>query len=229
MATVLVVPDLHCPWQHEHALDFLAGLKRAHRPERVVVIGDEADCHRWSSHPQDPELPGPGEELRLTRAALRPFYKLFPQARVCVSNHGIRPFRRAAEAALPGGFLRAWKQVIEAPRGWNWAQRWLLDDTVYVHGDGFSGKNAALTAAERYRKNVVLGHVHSHAGVQYSTSVYSQVWGLQVGCLIDTEAPAFAYGRHLAVRPTLGAGLVVDGVPHFLPMYATSGKRRKQT
>ena len=224
---ILVIPDLHCPWHHPHAFDFLRDLARHYSPDEVVCVGDEVDCHRWSSHPQDPDMPGPGDEIGRARQALKPLYKLFPKVKVCESNHAIRPFRKASEAFLPAHFLRLWRDILEAPKGWEWRLRWLVrarfdahtpPDVVFIHGDGFSGENGAKKAAQHYRRCVVMGHIHSFAGVNYLWGPYDRIWAMNVGCLIDPEAPAFSYGKHMARRPTLGAGVIVDGVPQFVPM-----------
>jgi hypothetical protein len=40
-----------------------------------------------------------------------------------------------------------------------------------------------------------------------------------VGCGIDTRAYAFSYGRDFITKPTLGCGIVIDGIrPIFEPM-----------
>lgn len=218
MSALLVISDMHHPYAHPGCVDFLADLARLNRPSEVVCVGDECDLHRWSTHPQNPDMPGPAEELRLARLALRSIYKLFPKVRVCNSNHMVRWAARAAEANLPSGILKDMRGILEAPAGWEWRDTWDVAGVHYRHGDGFSGKNAALSAAERIRKRVVIGHVHSGAGVQYSCGPYDTVWGMNVGALIDTKHPAFSYGKWGSSQAVLGAGLVLDGVPFFVPM-----------
>lgn len=218
MPTVLTVSDLHCPYQHPSAWDFLADLKRAYRPSSVVVLGDEVDFAAYSRFAKDPEGLSPGDELKAAVAALKALYKIFPRASVVHGNHSVRPFKRASEAGLPNALLRSFEAVLEAPRGWEWVPDKVIDSVLYIHGDGFSGKNAALTAAETHRHNVVIGHVHCYAGVQYTSGRFNSVWGMNAGCLIDPSARVFDYAKHYARRPTLGTGLVIDGVPHFVPL-----------
>lgn len=38
---ILVIPDLHAPYQHKGALDFLSDMKRKYKPTRIVNMGDE--------------------------------------------------------------------------------------------------------------------------------------------------------------------------------------------
>ena len=66
--------------------------------------------------------------------------------------------------------------------------------------------------------SVVMGHLHSVAGVHYGAGPKRRWFGLDVGCLIDREAYQFAYGKHLPKKPILGCGVVLDGEGYFEPM-----------
>jgi hypothetical protein len=188
------------------------------RPDVVVCLGDEIDAHSFSRFPRDPELASGSAEVAAAREALGPWFGRFKRVAVCRSNHAERPYKRAAEAGIPRGFLRAIGEVLDAPRGWQWAESWDFDGVRFFHGDGFSGRDAAIKAAAAIRQSVVIGHVHTAAGVLYSASNGGQLFGLSAGCLVDAEAAAFSYAKHNAARPILGLGLVLDGVPSFVPM-----------
>lgn len=215
---VLVIPDLHAPYQHPAAFDFLSDVAKRNRPETVVCIGDEIDAHSLSRYPKDPDGHSAGTELDKARAVLKTLFKLFPRVKCCRSNHTERPFRAAFAAGLPKGCLRPLGEILEAPKGWEWADSWDVNGVHYVHGEGFSGARAALTAAERFRVSTVIGHVHTYAGVQYSASPKDRIFGLNVGCLVDAKAFAFAYAKHSANKPTLGCGLVDGTVPVWIPL-----------
>ncbi len=217
MTRVLVIPDLHCPFQHPGAIKFLSQIAREFKPTKVVCTGDEIDSYGVSRFGRDPDAMGQGEELRRAVAALKPLYRLFPVVQVCESNHTWRPFKRAAEGQLPRAFLRSIGDVLEAPRGWTWAPWHKIGGVLYCHGEGFSGAAGALKAARDYRCNTVIGHLHAYAGVQYCAGRDSTVWGMNVGCLIDDNAVAFSYAKYFANRATLGCGIVEGGVPTFVP------------
>lgn len=221
---VLTISDLHCPWHHPDAFDFLADLKREYKPAQVVCLGDEVDAYAFSKYPKDPnqELP-PAQEVKAAQEALARLYKILPRVVVVQSNHTQRPFKRAAESRLPASFLRSVKDVLGAPKGWEWVttlEMMLPTRTLFLHGDGFKGPLAAKTAAERFRSNVVMGHVHTEAAIHYSASRHDTLWGMVTGCLIDPDAFVFDYARDLAARPALGTGLILDGVPVIVPMRA---------
>lgn len=55
---------------------------------------------------------------------------------------------------------------------------------------------------------------------------YDVIFGLNVGCLIDRSAYVFDYGKGAKFKPTLGCGVVLYGVPKFVPMIV-SGKQER--
>jgi len=215
---ILTISDLHTPSHHPDVFDFLADLRRRYKPHRVVCLGDEIDAHCWSRFPRSPDLPGARDELDQAIAVLKRVYKIFPVVDVCVSNHTIRPYKRASESGLPTAFLKSIKDVLEAPVGWNWHENVRIDDVLYMHGEGFSGQNGAVKAATLYRHKVVMAHIHAWGGVVHLTGLFDRIYGMNAGCLVNLESEAFSYGKHLATKPTLGTGLVLEGVPVFVPM-----------
>ncbi len=211
MAVVLCVSDLHSPFIHPRAFDFIRKLYKQEKPDEVVFLGDEVDCAAFSTHPKDPHMPAANDEMEAAIDALLPFYQAFPKAKICWSNHVLRPFKRAAESMLPEMFLRSWKEVIKAPKCWEWRDQWEIDGVAFRHGDGFSGKHANRSAVERMRQSVVIGHVHSCAGVSYTASPSDTIFGAAMGCLINPAHRAFAYGKYDTAKPIISAGVVYDG------------------
>jgi hypothetical protein len=216
--TTLVVGDLHCPFAHPGALDFLRDVAKEHRPYSVVCLGDEIDAHAWSRFEKNPKLPAASDELRKARKQLAGLAKLFPRMYVCHSNHTMRLYKKAASVGIPDECVKSIADVLGAPETWTWAHRWELNGVVFQHGDGYSGKEAHIKAAAANRRSTVIGHVHSHAGVAYLSGPLDTIWGMQAGCLLDPGSEAFEYAKNSPNRPTLGCGVVRDGVPHFVPM-----------
>lgn len=219
-ANVLVVPDLHCPFHHPAAFDFLADTARAYGCKSAVCIGDEIDAHALSRYPHDPDGLSAEDEFQRAVAALQPLYKQWPVLDVCESNHTLRPYKVAYANGLPSRCMRGIGDVIEAPKRWRWGYSWERDGVTFVHGDGFRGKNAALTAAEKFRCSTVMGHIHSFAGVQYTAGPHDTLFGMNVGCLVDASAYVFKYAKYYPNKPTLGCGVLLGGVPLFVPLRA---------
>lgn len=215
---VVAIPDLHCPFEHPRAFDFVRRIVADVRPDRVVCLGDEIDSYGLSRFAKNPDIDAPGRELARAREALRPFFKLLPRVSVCHSNHTQRGVKRAVEAGLPSDFVRPMSAILGAPKGWTWADDFDLDNVLYFHGDGFTGHAAARQAAIGHRRNCVIAHIHAHAGVTWIGSRSGAIFGMNCGCLINPAAPAFDYARYSVNRPVLGCGVVINGVPRFIPM-----------
>ena len=215
-ATVLAVPDLHCPFQHQDSLAFLKAVRDKFKPDTVVILGDEADFHSFSRYIPDPDGLSPGKELAKAIEALTPFYIEFPEVYVCESNHTVRPLRKSWESGLPAAFLPTYAKMLNAPDGWNWRQYWVIDGVRYHHGDGGrSGQFAPAQYLKVFKQSHVHGHLHSHASVMYEGGYF----GMNAGCLIDPMAFAFKYAKNAPVPVNLGCGIIKDGREgHFIPM-----------
>lgn len=220
---VLVIPDLHCPWNHPDALAFLCAVRDRYKTNDVVCLGDEIDAMAFSRYPKDPDAPSAGRELELAISALEPFYKAFPAMKVCESNHTIRPWKKGYEAGLPASFLPTLSKVLRAPDGWEWRNRWEVDGVFYHHGDmGVSGFTAHIQLMRKLKQSVVIGHLHSFAGANYEGSLFA----MNTGCLIDTAAICFKYAKNLPIPVSLGCGIVIDGKQaHFIPLHTDENGR----
>jgi hypothetical protein len=223
--TTLIISDTQYPFAHRDHLPFLQALKEKYKPTSVVHIGDEMDFHALSDYDHDPDGDSPSREYERGMEDMYRLYKLFPSAKACVSNHTARPFRRAYKCGIPTAFLRSYAEFLKAPPGWEWADRWVIDNVLYEHGEGCSGKFAHLKAAEQNMQSTVMGHLHTNAGVAYSANPRCLVFGMAVGCLIDTRAYAFRYGKAIKQKPILGSGIVQEGIPAFIPMILRADHR----
>jgi hypothetical protein len=216
--TILVIPDMHIPAHHIDSFQFLEHLKSKWKPTRVICIGDEIDCHAISRWPHNPDGYSAGHELDQAIFYLQDLYKMFPNVGVCTSNHTIRPFIKAMEAGLPKRILRDYHEILDAPKGWEWRDKWIIDDILFEHGENSSGQNGAITAARQNMQSTVIGHIHSFAGITYLASSLKLIFAFNVGCLIDIHSYAMKYGAKIRNKPILGAGIIKHGVPIFEPM-----------
>lgn len=216
--TVIAIGDLHCPFEHQDAVEFLKAVKTRFKPTVNMCMGDEADMCALSNFEHDPDGLSAGDELEKTVEHLQPIYKLFPEMYVCTSNHTARPFRQAHKHGIPKAFIKDYREFLQAPKGWKWADVHEVDGIWYEHGEGFTGQQAAIKSALQNMNSTVIGHVHSFAGIQYSANPKHLVFGFNVGCLIDHKAYAFAYGKKMKAKPIIGVGIIEKGVPQFLPM-----------
>src|SRR4051812_34857560 len=172
-----------------------------------------------SFHEHDPDGQSAGDENRRARAILKEWNRAFPRALVCIGNHSKLPYRQAFTDGIPSMWLKSYNEAWGIGSGWQWGINWEIDGVCYTHGTGFSGPMGARNCAIKKRQSVVIGHIHSHAGVQFHASERDLIFGMNVGCGIDVRAYAMAYGGDFPDKPVLGCGVVIDGKqPFFVPM-----------
>lgn len=223
---VMCIGDMHHPFCHPDTLAFLKAVQKKYKPTLYMCLGDEVDQHALGRFPKDPDGMSAGKELQAAIDKLIPFYLAFPKMLVCESNHTVRAYKRSFEAGLPKAFLKDIEMVLNAPDGWHWASEWLIDGVLYIHGDPFFGKNAAEKHATENWGSVVIGHTHSYAHVKTFHKRRGNFFAMDVGCLVDEEAYAFAYARKMNFKPTLGCGIVFHGRhAEFIPMVVDKDNR----
>jgi hypothetical protein len=215
---VLVIADTQNPFDHRDYLRFLKAVQKKYKCAQVVHVGDEVDFHSMSDYQADPDGMSPGDELKAAIKSLQPYYKAFPEVLVCESNHTARIYKRAFKAGIPKTAIKSYSEQLEAPKGWVWDYKHEIDNVVYKHGMGYSGRDGAMNAARDELKSTVIGHLHSEAGIQYWANSEVILFGMNVGSGIDRKAYAFNYGRDSRKKPILSCGVVIKGHPILVPM-----------
>jgi predicted phosphodiesterase len=205
---VLVISDTHIPFQHPKYLDFCIRIHKQLKCTDVVHIGDLVDNHAISYHEHDPDGWSPEDEMREADKHLQKWFKAFPDVRLCIGNHDRLVDRKSKTVGLPSRAFRAFRDIWNLPKGWKDDFSHTIDNVKYLHGTGYSGDLAHLKAAVDNRSCVVLGHLHSVCGIDYSANENDCIWGMSVGCGIDRRAYAFSYGREFKKKPIIAAGVV---------------------
>jgi len=221
LETVLVISDLQAPFQHRDSFKFLDAVTETYHAKTFVCIGDEIDFHALSDYDPDPDGLSAGDELKKAVKELQPLYDLFPIVSSCISNHTLRPFRRAYKMGIPRALMRDYGDFLDAPPDWKWEDHWIIDGVRYEHGHnlgGGYGTTVTRTAPLKNQRSTVFGHFHANAGIQYTLTPEGLVFGFNVGCLVDNDSYAFAYARGSKSKPVLGCGVVDEGIPIFVPM-----------
>lgn len=177
------------------------------------------DFHAISFHQPDADSDGALTEYRKGLKFMHKLYKLFPKVQCCISNHTARPYRKANDAGIPSVFLKGYRDMMEAPKGWSWDYEFNIDGVNYSHGMEASGREGALNLAINRRISCAIGHHHSFGGVKYHANNDSLIFGLNSGCLIDVHTYAFKYGKNFKYKPTIGCGVVINSSEaYFVPM-----------
>lgn len=227
MARVGIIGDTHLPYELDGYLEFCQETFDAWDVDTVVHIGDFIDNHSLSFHDSEPLLHNVHGEWEAARERSQAWYEAFPEAYLIMGNHDRIPARQLKKLGMePSIFLKPIEELLGMPKGWKVVDNVDIDGVHYHHGETATGVNGFRKDAETRMRPVVSGHNHSNLGVSYTATDQELVWGLAVGCGVDHRHMAFAYGKHFAKKPTIGCGVVIDGLPYAEPMNLGSKLRR---
>ena len=202
---VLVIGDIHVPFEHKGYLDFCKEQYEKYNCNRVVFIGDIIDNHYSSYHETDADGMGGGEELNLSIKKIAEWYKAFPNAVVLWGNHERIIMRKAQTSAIPTKWIKRYKDVLEVPK-WDFKDRIVIDNVQYVHGEA----GTARTKCKADLMSTVQGHLHTQAYTEWFVGVNYKIFGMQVGSGIDSDSYAMAYAKR-GKKPAIGCGIVLNG------------------
>ncbi len=220
---ILVISDMHWPYAHKDTTRFLRALQKKYRFTDVVCIGDEIDAHALSYHEHDPDLPAAEDEFVQAVKGLKPLYDMFRQVTVIESNHGSLVLRKAKTAGIPKRAIRTYNEILEAPKGWNWKFDHTIETPLgpvyFCHGK----TSAAGRLASQYGMSTVQGHYHEKAQIHYISTPDKLMFDAHTGCLADDKSLALGYNKVNAKRPIISVIIIIDGVPHIIPMVLAKG------
>jgi predicted phosphodiesterase len=216
---VLVIGDPHEPFTKEGYLEFCRKIQQEYDCGTVIHIGDAVDNHAISYHEKDPEGMSAGDEFNLALERMKRWYYTFPNVKVCIGNHDALPFRKAFSAGLPKTWLKTYQELLQSPPTWEWDFVHQVKGVIYQHGTGMSGEMAAINAARENRQSTVIGHLHTVMNTRFLASYKDLIFGVTVGCGIDHEKYAFAYGKQNTRKPVVACAVILDGkLPINIPM-----------
>lgn len=215
---IMLISDLHAPYQHKDALAFLAKIKEKYSPKRIINLGDEVDYHALSFHASDPDLDSAGVELERAKAVMRKLKELFPKMDLLHSNHGSMVYRKAKVGGIPRHALKSYNEVLNVDDQWVWHSDLTITTekgkVYFCHGK----KKNSETYAKSLGCSVVQGHYHEDFRIGYLKSPGGTIWGMNIGCLIDDKELAFEYNKINPNKPMLGTAVIINGIPKLIPM-----------
>jgi predicted phosphodiesterase len=215
---ILVISDLHIPYHHKDAFEFLKEIKKEYNPDFVVNIGDLLDFHAISMHSHDPDLSSAGDELRLARKYIRELESIFPKMIEVESNHSSLVYRRALKFGMSKEFLKDYGEFLGTKK-WEW-----IDDLTITMSNGqrcffTHGRSAdILKVSQAMGMSAVQGHYHTKFLISWWANPDNLFFGMNVGCLINQKSLAFNYAKNFKTRFILGCGIIMYGIPRLLPL-----------
>lgn len=208
---MLAIPDLHHPWEHPRALEFILRMRDTHKPDRIISLGDFFDMASFSKYPMNPDLPSPNDELDQAIESAQEWYDRFKEMEIVHSNHDARLMRKLLGCGLPSRIMKEFSEIVQSPEGWIWGAHQIdIDGVAYFHGEGLNA-SSSRTAFNKLRTSLVHGHLHSAAHCSYSQGRKERYFSVNSGALIDSRQKAFDYARFAHERTVLACTKVVDG------------------
>lgn len=219
--SILIVSDLHLPFQHPDIFAFYKALKREIVPDLVVGIGDEIDGHAWSFHESETDAMGSDHEFEAALVGMKQLYKIFPEMHIVESNHTSLHLRKAKTGQIPSAFIKSYREAFHAPTDYHWHKVYKPymsnGEQVYLcHGMGANAFNNAIDLGISF----VQGHHHGRLEALQRFCPYQKniIFGMTVGCGIDASAYAFRYGATTSKKPKIGCGAIINSNPVPIPM-----------
>ena len=215
---ILVISDLHIPYHRKDSFDFLKEIKKQYKPDTVINIGDEIDCHALSFHDTNPDLPSAGHELTIAREYIKELENIFTRMILLDSNHSSLVYRRAVKFGMSRQFLKDYGEFLGTKK-WKW-----VDDLTITMSNGEKcffthGRSAdVLKVSQTMGMSACQGHYHTAFTIKYWANPNRLFWAMNVGCMIDQKGLAFAYSKNHRTRFIVGCGIILDGIPRLLPM-----------
>ena len=147
---------------------------------------------------------GGGDELDLAIERIQEWSLAFPVADVMIGNHDRIIMRKAFDGQIPARWIKDYNDVLGT--NWNWLESVVYDNVLYEHGEG----GQALTKAKNNMMSSVCGHTHTEAYVKWLVGKNFKVFGMQVGCGVDSKTYAAAYAKNFK-KQAIGCGVVLGG------------------
>ena len=224
---ILVISDLHFPYQHIDTLDFLYKIKNILKPTRIICIGDEIDFHNLSFHDSNPDLDSSGMELVKALGYIDALHEIFPKMDILESNHGSMVYRKQKHHGIPRHVLKSYNEILGVSKDdWRWHDELILElpngrKCKFVH----SVSANVLAASQAIGMSMVQGHYHSQFELRYWDNGHGLNFGVVTGCLIDNKSMAIAYNKLFPKKPILGVTFIDNSLPSLVPMLLNEESR----
>ena len=117
---MLVIGDLHCPFEKGGYFEFCLETYDKYACNQVVFIGDLIDSHATSRHETDPDGLSAKTELERAIEDLQKWRIAFPVADCIIGNHDRVVMRRAFSSSIPSVWIKSFNEVLGT--SWNWTR-----------------------------------------------------------------------------------------------------------
>lgn len=219
----LIAGCIHMPFNHVDMIDWFRDLNRTYKFTKIIILGDLYDHQGMSRFSKNPNLPSPLDEYKATIPIREKLYDLFPEVEFIWGNHDLRVLARAAEAYIPEYVIKGLPEIYGLPKGWNvHGTKMLLThphlgEILFLHGDKIN--KDAITNAKNLGRNFVMADRHTMSKTEWVRNILDEIYfGINTGCVVDINHPAFGYADGRLKRPVISVGAIIDGNPQNIIM-----------
>lgn len=220
---LLVMPDIHYPFQHSGWITEAAGLAHEWGADQVLWPGDVVDLYALSKF-ENGGLPSVEDEIDAYRAGERWFLKYFDKVFWDLGNHDFRfakqmNYKRSTRGLLTDNFVENKARVVVSDfycRIVKPADSEEATDHWWIEHPKSHGPRAAVDLVGRYLMNAAIGHTH-HSDQTRDQS--GRFYGVRIGASCDPTRQSYqACITHGKYAPNLGALILVpegDRMRHY--------------
>jgi len=202
----LIMGDIHIPYHHAQWMEKVVRIGKRYKIRKVIIPGDLFEMKYFSRFPKlnDSVVE---EEIDICRQILNWLKSQFREVHVFPGNHDERLARKLEGKIRFKKFLE-WI-TYEAINVYEHHQVYVGNTWLIAHPGNYSQTNTepAKTLAEKFHKNVAVGHTHKWSMGKDRSGKY---WAIEIGMCADYDRIEWLH-RELTKHPIpqLGA-LIID-------------------
>jgi len=216
---ILILGDTHFPFTNRTALAATIAFAKTYKPDHIVQVGDFIEGYNWSLYKRAPDSPSAEMEWNQTELMATQFFEQLSKFKITIleGNHCRRYMMRACEVNIPKRLIKTLSDLFPFDNV-NWhmnPEPFMLENIAFIHGDEMAGTVAMK--AKTLGQSLVQGHTHQ-ASLHYINTFRQQIFGMEVGCLMDSSSIAGRYAIKNPMRTWTGFATITDGVPSLRPL-----------
>lgn len=193
MKKILVIPDIHFPYEDKPAINCVLSSIKQYKPDEIVLLGDLVDFYKVSHYVKtDSRALSVQEECDIAHSFLSILRKICPgKITLIEGNHENRLIKflssRSPELSdIRGLTLKSLLRLDELKINLiKYNHDYILHGIHFIHGTA-AGKTATRSCIAKYGTNTIQGHTHRVSSV-YTTYKDRIISAHEIGCLASLE------------------------------------------
>lgn len=222
LRTAVIVPDLHCPYQDEQAVETALKITRYVKPTHTVFLGDVIEALGESKYITESVLSRAtsdlGKEFDSFNGLFDKFTAYSDEVLLCKGNHDIRLLEYAdqhPEVASLVNFernihLKERRKAGKKIRVCDYNEALHIGKLWFTHG-AYCGDNAARKTVMSYQRSICFGHTHAYSTASWVSpiDVRDKHTAYNLGCLCS-QNPGFMKNKPNAWTHMVGVAYIRD-------------------